>query len=210
MTSADYFIYWVGLAQKPVVHQNICLFAPCCLRPPKTGGYFVHQQHLQTRTLRQSAIDCAYAIRYNTNMKLPSIVIDTNVIISAQRSQRGASAKLISLIGTGLFEIHVSIPLILEYEAVLFRHRISLGLSQDDIVDLVDALCALSIHHKKIHFRWRPFLPDENDEFILDLAVVAQCDYIVTYNQKDFVGVDKFGVQVVDARTFLQLIGVIS
>lgn len=143
-------------------------------------------------------------------MKPPKIVIDTNIVISAQRSQRGASAKLISLIGTGLFEIHVSIPLVLEYEEVLTRYRTSLGLSQDDVEDLVDAFCALSIHHEKIHFRWRPFLPDQKDEFILDLAVVARSDYIITYNQKDFVGVERFGVKVSDPKTFLQAIGVIS
>lgn len=142
-------------------------------------------------------------------MKAPKIVIDTNVVISAQRSQHGASAKLISLVGTGLFEIHVSIPLILEYEEVLTRDRKSLGLEQDDVEDLVDAFCALSTHHRDIHFRWRPFLPDPKDEFILDLSVVAQCDYIITYNQKDFAGVERFGINVVDPKTFLQAIGVI-
>lgn len=142
-------------------------------------------------------------------MAKPKIVIDTNVVISAQRSQRGASAKLISLIGTNLFDFHVSIPLILEYEEVLTRCKASLGLSQGDVEDLVDAFCTLSIHQDKIHFRWRPFLPDRKDEFILDLAVVAQCDYIVTYNLKDFAGIEKFGINVLDAKAFLQVIGVI-
>jgi putative PIN family toxin of toxin-antitoxin system len=142
-------------------------------------------------------------------VKIPDIVIDTNIIISAQRSQRGAAAKLISLIGTGLFEIHVSIPLVLEYEEVLTRYKVSLGLSQDDIIDLVDAFCALSTHHKRIYFRWRPFLPDAKDEFILDLAVVAKCDYIITYNRKDFVGVEKFGIEILDPKAFLQTIGAI-
>ena len=44
----------------------------------------------------------------------------------------------------------------------------SLGLSQNEAVDFVDALCALTNHHEKIHFRWRPFLPDINDEFLFD------------------------------------------
>ena len=143
-------------------------------------------------------------------MNSPNIVIDTNVVIAALRSQRGASAKLISLIGTGLFEIHLSIPLVLEYEDVLARHRISLGLSQDDVTELVDAFCALSTHQEKIHFRWRPFLPDEKDEFILDLAVVARCDYIITFNKKDFTGVERFGILVSDPKSFLQAIGEIS
>ncbi|MEZ4592736.1 MAG: putative toxin-antitoxin system toxin component, PIN family [Chloroflexota bacterium] len=140
-------------------------------------------------------------------MEIPNIVIDTNVIIAAQRSQRGASAKLVSLIGTGLFEIHLSIPLVLEYEDVLSRYRTQLGLSQDDVTDLVDAFCALSTHQDKVHFKWRPFLPDESDEFILDLAVVAQCDYIITYNKKDFIGVEKFGIKIADPKEFLQEIG---
>ncbi|MBX3058994.1 MAG: putative toxin-antitoxin system toxin component, PIN family [Anaerolineae bacterium] len=142
-------------------------------------------------------------------VKRPKVVIDTNIVISAQRSRQGASARLISLIGTGLFEVHISIPLILEYEEVLTRNRATLGLSQDDVEDLVDAFCALSKHHERIHFRWRPFLPDQKDEFILDLAVAAQSDYIITYNQKDFAGVEQFGIKVSDPKTFLQAIGVI-
>lgn len=140
-------------------------------------------------------------------MKIPNIVIDTNVIIAAQRSQRGASAKLVSLIGIGLFEIHLSIPLVLEYEEVLTRHRTTLGLRQKDVTALVDAFCALATRHKKIYFRWRPFLRDKKDEFILDLAVTAQCDYIVTYNIKDFVGAEKFGIRVANPKLFLQEIG---
>ncbi|MFH1906615.1 MAG: PIN domain-containing protein, partial [Chloroflexota bacterium] len=48
----------------------------------------------------------------------------------------------------------------------------------------------MSKHHK-IYFLWRPSLPDANDELILELAVSAQCDYIVTHNLSDFKGVEK-------------------
>ena len=140
-------------------------------------------------------------------MELPQIVIDTNVIISAQRSQRGASSRLLSLIDTGRFDIHISIPLALEYEEVLLRQRLSLGLTNDDVMDMVDALCALAQRHKKIYFRWRPQLRDTSDEFILELAVIAKCDYIISYNKKDFIGAEKFGIQVLDAREFLREIG---
>jgi putative PIN family toxin of toxin-antitoxin system len=139
-------------------------------------------------------------------VKTPQIVIDTNVIIAAQRSRRGASAKLMSLIGTGRFDIHVSVPLVLEYEEVLLRQRVSLGLTQEDVTDLVDALCALA-HHHNIYFLWRPYLRDARDELLLELAVAAQCDCIVTYNKRDFAGVDKFGIRVLDPKTFLQAIG---
>ncbi len=139
-------------------------------------------------------------------MAIPQIVIDTNVLVTAQRSKRGASARLISLVGTGRFDIHVSVPLVLEYEAVLMRYRAELGLTQEDVADLIDALCALA-KHQKIYFLWRPYLRDRNDEMVLELAVAAQCGYIVTYNQRDFSGTDKFGIRVMDARTFLQEIG---
>ena len=139
-------------------------------------------------------------------METPSIVIDTNVIISAQRSRRGASAKLMSLIGAGRFEIHLSVALALEYEDVLLRQSNTLRLTQEDVTDLVDALCALSQHHK-IYFRWRPQISDAGDESVLELAIAARCSHIVTYNQKDFAGAEKFGLKVVTPKEFLQEIG---
>jgi putative PIN family toxin of toxin-antitoxin system len=142
-------------------------------------------------------------------MKKPAIVIDTNVVVSAQRSKRGASAKLMSLIGTGRFEIHLSVPLALEYEEVLRRQGNKLELTQGDVADLVDALCALS-HHHKIHFLWRPQLLDADDELVLELAVAARCSHIVTYNQKDFGGAERFGLKVVTPKEFLQEIGEIE
>ncbi len=139
-------------------------------------------------------------------MKTPGIIIDTNVIISAQRSKRGISAKLMSLVGTGCFEIHLSVSLVLEYEDVLGRQSNILGLTQGDVSDLIDALCALA-HHHQIHFLWCPQLPDAGDELLLELAVVARCAYIVTYNQKDFVGVEDFGVKALTPKEFLEEIG---
>ena len=42
---------------------------------------------------------------------------------------------------------------------------------------------------------------------ILELAVSAQCEAIVTYNQKDFVGIEQFGIEVMTPKVFLQRIG---
>ncbi len=140
-------------------------------------------------------------------MSVPDVVIDTNVFISAQRSKRGASSKLVSLIGTGRFEIHISVPLIFEYEDVLLRQRGELGLTQEDVGDVIDAACALAVRHD-IHFLWRPYLRDPKDHLVLEMAVAARCDYIVTYNKSDFRGVEEaFGISIVDAREFLEVIG---
>lgn len=141
-------------------------------------------------------------------MAIPKIVIDTNVLISAQRSRRGAASKLLSMVGTGFFEVHVSVPLVLEYEDVLLRQRQELGLTAEDVGSLVDALCALSAPHR-IFFLWRPFLRDPKDELLLELAIKAQCDHIVTYNQRDFEGSTKLGIAVVTPKQLLQKIGVV-
>ena len=111
-------------------------------------------------------------------MSLPRIVIDTNVLVSALRSRRGASSRLVSLVGTDAFEVHLSVPLTLEYEAVLMRQRRALGLSRQDVTDVVDALCALSVP-QAVYFLWRPYLRDASDEHVLELAVAARCEYIV-------------------------------
>ncbi len=97
-------------------------------------------------------------------------------------------------------------PLMLEYEEVLSRQRLELGLSQQDVADLIDAICLLA-EHQKIHFLWRPYLRDEKDELVLELAVAAGCDYIVTYNKRDFDGAEKFGMKVINPREFLIVIG---
>ena len=142
-------------------------------------------------------------------MSVPRVVIDTNVIVSALRSQRGASALLLSMLGRGLFEVDISVPLALEYEDALLRKRDELGLSANDVVELVDSLCAVARRHDRIYFKWWPMLPDERDEHILDLAVKAQCDAIITYNVRDFSGVERFGIRAIDPQTFLREIGVI-
>lgn len=142
-------------------------------------------------------------------MSKPNIVVDTNVIYTALRSKRGASSKLLSLVGIGLFEVHLSVPLTLEYEDVLLRKSTSLPVTREVISDVIDSLCALG-HHHEIHFLWRPYLRDPKDELVLELAIASQSEYIVTYNKRDFVGAEEFGIKVVTPKKFLKEIGEIK
>ena len=139
----------------------------------------------------------------------PQVVLDTNVIYSGLRSRRGASFKLLSLPGSGRFEIHLSVPLVLEYEEVLQEKRRDLGLSEADVDDVLNYLCRVAELHE-IHFLWRPRLKDPDDEMILELAVGAGCEYIVTYNKEDFPGVEKFSIELVTSKELLQKIGALS
>jgi putative PIN family toxin of toxin-antitoxin system len=138
------------------------------------------------------------------------IVIDTNVLISALRSQQGASFRLLSLIGeSSLFEINISVPLILEYEDVTKRYLKEMGLTQKDVSDIIDYLCSVG-NRRRIYFLWRPLLKDPKDDMILELAVEAQCDYIITFNKRDFVGIQQFDLQALTPQEFLKIIGEIS
>jgi putative PIN family toxin of toxin-antitoxin system len=131
------------------------------------------------------------------------VVLDTNVIVAGFRSRRGASFRLLTLLRDGKFEIAMSVPLALEYEAMLREHASELFLSADDVSGLVDYLCGVG-HHQTIHFLWRPALRDPADEFVLELAVAAECDAVVTHNVRDFAGARTFGVQIMTPAAFVR------
>jgi putative PIN family toxin of toxin-antitoxin system len=140
-------------------------------------------------------------------MNLPQIVIDTNIFVSALRSQHGASYKLFILLNSGKFEINLSVPLAIEYEEASKRLVGKKGdLKVSDIDDILDYVCSVA-HRRIIYFLWRPFLNDPKDDMVLELAVSAGCEIIVTYNKDDFKGVEQFGIRVLTAQEFLQEIG---
>ena len=122
------------------------------------------------------------------------------------RSRRGSAFKLLILINTGQFDIHLSIPLVLEYTEVLLRELPNLYLSREEVDDLIDFYCAVGVQHE-IFFLWRPFLRDPKDDMVLELAVKAGCESIITYNARDFAGVEQFGLSLLEPSEFLRLIG---
>ena len=134
------------------------------------------------------------------------VVIDTNVIVSALRSQQGASYKLLMLVGRADFEINLSVSVLLEYEDVTKRLLEQIPLTEEEINNILDYLCGIA-NQREVYFLWRPFLKDPKDDMILELAVSGQCEVIVTYNKKDFVGVGQFGLQVMTPKEFLEIIG---
>jgi len=83
-----------------------------------------------------------------------------------------------------------------------------LQISKTAIEDLIDFHCSVATCHP-IFFLWRPFLRDPKVDMILELAVKAGCDFIVTYNTRDFAGVEQFGIRVIEPGAFLQHIGAV-
>ena len=113
------------------------------------------------------------------------IVLDTNVLLTALRSREGAGFRLLSQVDQRRFRSVLSVPLVPEYEEVAKRQARSLGLSHADIDDIIDYLCNIG-EHRRIFFLWRPLLRDPHDDLVLELAVEAEVDAIVTYNVRDF------------------------
>ena len=136
------------------------------------------------------------------------IVIDTNVLVAALRSRRGASFKLVSVLPSDKFAIAISVPLVFEYEDALKRLESS-AITEQDIGDFIDFLCEIG-HHQEIFFLWRPFIPNPSDDHVLEVAVAAGCDAIVTCNKRDFRGIERFCLMVLDPGEFLSKIGVIK
>ncbi|GIX46104.1 MAG: PIN domain-containing protein [Candidatus Tectimicrobiota bacterium] len=144
---------------------------------------------------------------YNTIVPEPQIVIDTNVLVAGLRSRRGHAFRLLQLVSTGRFTIHLSVPLVMEYESVLRRERPALSVPWSVIEAVLDYHCAVA-HRHAIFFLWRPFLRDPKDDMVLELAVHAACDYIVTYNKRDFAGAEAaFNLKIVTPGEFLHVIG---
>jgi putative PIN family toxin of toxin-antitoxin system len=130
------------------------------------------------------------------------VVLDTNVVVLALRSRRGSSATLLVQVGTGRFEHCLSVALLFEYESALKDPESGITLPRKAIEDVLDYLAATG-HLQEIFFLWRPVLPDAADDHVLEVAVAAGCEAIVTYNRRDFRGADRFGIRIVTPPEFL-------
>ena len=133
------------------------------------------------------------------------IVLDTNVLVSAFRSSRGSSYRLLQSVEKKRWRPVISPTLAFEYEAVLKRGTGQAGPRLEDIDDFIEYLCSRA-RLVQIYFRWRPVLPDADDDRILEVAVRSRSS-VVTFNRKDFAGAKRFGVNVMSPKELLTAIG---
>ena len=130
------------------------------------------------------------------------IVLDTDVLVAAFRSDRGASRQLLLSALDRKVEALVSVPLMVEYEAVLTReeHLSASGLSAGDVNEILDAYAkvAIPVH---LRFLWHPRLKDPADEMVLETAVNGAADRLVTFNERHLgVAAREFGIRVLPPR----------
>ena len=137
----------------------------------------------------------------------PQIVIDTNVIIAALRSHTGSSSTLLARVfGGDEDDAHLSLPLFLQYRAVIARNADELVYEAHEVRDILEWIASRSTFHN-VYFLWRPLLPDPDDDMVAELAIAVRADFIVTHNVKDFREIAAFGIRVVTPVQYLQEVG---
>ena len=134
------------------------------------------------------------------------VVLDTSVLVAAARSRTGASFAIVSAVPSPQFQPCLSVGLYSEWQEVLTRaENLPPGRTAEDARKFLRYLASQS-HLQEIHFLWRPFLADADDDMVLELAFAAACRYVVTHNVKDFHGSEQLGIAAIAPRDFLNLI----
>ena len=132
------------------------------------------------------------------------VVYDTNVIVSAALKEESLPALLLSLGLEGKVRFFVSLALMQEYQKVFERPRFKLG--HKEIMELME-----KINKKAIMVNPTKELDilkaDESDNRILECALKAKVDFIITGNKKHFPFEEFKGSKIVTPREFIGKIG---
>jgi putative PIN family toxin of toxin-antitoxin system len=142
-------------------------------------------------------------------MEKLQVVVDTNVLIAALRSERGAARLFVDRLDDPRWQINVSTALLLEYEDVLTRANMAEYISHSDVEPFIEAICSIA-RFREIFFLWRESDVDPDDAFILELAIHSGADFLVTFNTKHFAAAADFGVKLITPKEFLRTIGEIQ
>jgi putative PIN family toxin of toxin-antitoxin system len=126
------------------------------------------------------------------------MVMDTDVVVAAMRSPKGASAALLRAMREERATSLLTTALMLEYEAVcsLAEHRLASGLDSKAVEQFLDAI-AYFAEPIEVHYQWRPMLSDPGDEMVLETAVNGRAQAIVTFNRRHYAEVPRaFGIEI--------------
>jgi len=115
------------------------------------------------------------------------VVLDTNVLYQALRSNNGASFYILSLIWNNKISLAISINVFNEYEEVLKRPQSlsDINLNKNDIENILSFISYIGKPYAP-YFLFRPNLDDEDDNMFIELSLVSNCDFLITNNVKDF------------------------
>jgi putative PIN family toxin of toxin-antitoxin system len=141
------------------------------------------------------------------NPVMARAVLDTNVLVSALRSRRGASFQILHRLRHGQWTAVLSNHLLYEYEEVLKRHASELRLSLADVDEILNAVSAKA-EEWTLPPDWHPILADPDDEPLVQLAEESGAKLIVTHNIGHLQPATQHGIRVLPPREFLAIIAV--
>lgn len=115
------------------------------------------------------------------------IVLDTNVLVAALLGGGGASREVLRRCIEGAYRPLLGAALFAGYESVmareaLFRHCLLGARERATVFDALLGACRWT----QVYYLWRPNLPDEADNHLIELAVAGGAEAVVTKNVKDF------------------------
>lgn len=134
------------------------------------------------------------------------VVLDTDVVVAGVLSPTGASRQLLIAAADRRFELLVSVPLMLEWEAVLKRPEILHAAkgSADDMDVVLDQLAEVGVP-VVLHFLRRPRSKDPDDDMVLETAINGGADVIATFNVRHLAAAAVyFGVAVEQPSSLLR------
>ena len=79
------------------------------------------------------------------------------------------------------------------------------GASAENASGLLRYLASIA-HLQDVHFLWRPFLRDPDDDMVLECAVASGSQFIITHNTKDFKRAPELRVNAITPAEFLTLL----
>ena len=135
----------------------------------------------------------------------PRAVMDTNVLYTAFRSSAGASFALFRRLRLGDWTAVVSNHLIFEYEEILKHNATELGLSLEDVDELLNAICARA-EECVLQAGWEPILHDPDDEPLAQLAWESGSKRIITYNHRHLRPALGLGIEILKPNEFLAIL----